>query len=90
MSDSGSYQSSHSSVNRDSGSHQPRRASGDRRLMSSECNGAGDVDDGEAAEADDMLGHVQDADAATDDAVSTEYETLRLLLDILFTVTGYW
>ena len=90
MSDSGSYQSSHSSANRDSGSrhdHRQRRASGDERLMSSECNGAGDVDDGEA---DDMLGHLHDAEAAAEDAVSTEYEISQRLLDVLFTIREYW
>ena len=93
VSDSGSYESSHSSVNRDSGSHHDhseRRASADQQLMSSECNGAGDADadgDADAGDADYVLGHLHDADA-----VSTEYELsvilLAILLIIVYTVPG--
>jgi len=74
VSDSGSYESSHSSINRDSSGshrhHRRRRPSADQHRLSPQCNGAGDsVGD------DYMMEHLPDEDAATEDGLSAEYET---------------
>jgi len=83
MSDSGtSFESSPSSGNRDSGSHhrshrRRRSPSDDHHHLSPQCNGAGDSVGDE---------FIDDDEAAAEDGLSTEYDTLAFF--ILYSYTS--
>ena len=71
VSDSGSYTSSHSSLNRESGPHHHHHHHGRHHdHVTSQCNGAGDGTD-----ADYMVERSPDDDATADDQLYTEYDT---------------
>ena len=81
VSDSGSFESSQSSVNRDSGGSYHNRhrrrcpSASDQHQLSPQCNGAGDsMGDGagDSVGDDDMSTHLPDDDVSAEDGLSAE------------------